>query len=135
MAIKFNSISHWYIINLGNLFIFRKRGREGERGREILMWKKNIDRLPLAFTPARHQTLNPGMCPDWESNWWPFALWDDAQPTEPHQSGLNKCFLNISWHVHVICLLWPSEDKYIIKVPSLYFQDKLCLVIYYSLTR
>ena len=25
---------------------------------------------------------NPGMCPDWESNWQPVGLWDDAQPTE-----------------------------------------------------
>ena len=26
-------------------------------------------------------------CPDWESNLRPFALRDDTQPTEPHQSG------------------------------------------------
>ena len=28
------------------------------------------------------------MCPDWESNLWPFILQDNTQPTEPHQSGL-----------------------------------------------
>ena len=32
----------------------------------------------------------PGMCPAGESNQPPFALQDYAQPTEPHQSGLNN---------------------------------------------
>ena len=27
------------------------------------------------------------MCPDQESNWWPSALWEDTQPTEPYQPG------------------------------------------------
>lgn len=26
------------------------------------------------------------MYPDWESNWSPFAFWDNTQPAEPHQS-------------------------------------------------
>ena len=35
-----------------------------------------------------HQdSLNPSMCPDWESNQRLSALQDDAQPTEAHQSG------------------------------------------------
>ena len=29
------------------------------------------------------------MCPDQESNWRPFTLQDEAQLTEPHQSGLE----------------------------------------------
>ena len=33
------------------------------------------------------RTHNPGMCPDLELNWQPFALQDDAQPTELHQPG------------------------------------------------
>ena len=42
---------------------------------------------------------NPGMCPDWESNQWPFALQALAQSTEPglspfllHGSGYKKIF-------------------------------------------
>ena len=38
--------------------------------------------------PTGNGTCNPGMCPDWESNQRPLALQDDAQPTEPCQSGL-----------------------------------------------
>ena len=34
-----------------------------------------------------------GVCPDRESNQRPFSLWDNAQPTEPHQSGLLIMFL------------------------------------------
>ena len=31
---------------------------------------------------------NPGMCPDWESNLWPFGLQAQAQSTESHQPEL-----------------------------------------------
>ena len=41
------------------LFIFRQKGREKERKRNI-MWEKNIDWLPLPHAPTRDQTLNPG---------------------------------------------------------------------------
>ena len=37
-------------------------------------------------SPSGDLACNPGMCPDWESNWQPFGLQYDAQPTEPHQS-------------------------------------------------
>ena len=73
-------------------FIFRERRREGERGRETSMRQRNSTWLPLAYIPTRFQTCNPGMCPDWESNWRPFALQDDAQAAEPHQSGLDHFF-------------------------------------------
>ena len=32
--------------------------------------------------------LQPRYVSHWESNWWPFSLWEDAQPTKPYQSGL-----------------------------------------------
>ena len=53
------------------------------------MWERNIARAV-----SKDQTRNPGLCPDQESNQQPFALWDDAQPTEPHQSGLELFTLN-----------------------------------------
>ena len=62
------------------LFLDRGEGREKEK-------ERNIDQLPLTHTPNRGLAYNPGMCPDWESNWWPFSLQDDAQPTEPNQPG------------------------------------------------
>ena len=30
---------------------------------------------------------NRGMCPDWESNQWPFGSQASTQSTEPHQPG------------------------------------------------
>lgn len=39
--------------------------------------------------PSYAPQLGAGvMCPDRESDWRPFALWDDAQPEEPRRSGL-----------------------------------------------
>ena len=66
------------------LFIFRDRGREGEREGE-----------------------NHCKCPDWELNpqpryvpWPPFALWDDAQPTEPSSQGPGAFKQHLSSGVH-----------------------------------
>ena len=42
------------------------------------------------------QTHNPGIYPDWELNWWPFTLQDDAQSTEPHEVGLFPLLIILS---------------------------------------
>ena len=55
------------------------------------MRKINIDWLPLAHTLIRDRTHNPGMCPDREWNQQPFALQDDAQPTD-HTSQAKGVF-------------------------------------------
>ena len=41
----------------------------------------------LSHSPAGNQAHNPGMCPDRESKWRTFSLQEEAQPTEPHQTG------------------------------------------------
>ena len=64
------------------LFNFRERGREGKRGTET-----SSGRLSHTTT-AGDLACNPGMCPDWESNWWRLGLGYDTHPTEPRQSGL-----------------------------------------------
>ena len=35
---------------------------------------------------------NPGMCPDWESNWQPSGSQSGAQSTEPHRPQLDGIF-------------------------------------------
>ena len=45
------------------LFIFRERGREGERE-----GKKHQCVVASRGPPTGDQACNPGMCPDWESN-------------------------------------------------------------------
>ena len=59
------------------LFIFRERGREGERERNTDV-RENIDQLPLTHALTGDKTCNPGMCPDQELNKRPFVLWDNA---------------------------------------------------------
>ena len=60
-----------------------KGGRKMERN--ISVW------LPLTCPSPGDLTYNPGMCPDWESNWHPFGSQASAQSTEPHQSGQKFC--------------------------------------------
>ena len=64
-------------------FIFKERGREGEREGE-----KHQCVVTSHMPPTGDLAQNPGMCPDWESNHWPFGSRVDAQSTEPHQPGL-----------------------------------------------
>ena len=51
-----------------------------------------MDRLPLIHILTRHWTHNSGICPEQETNQWPFILQDDSQPTEPCRSGINFNF-------------------------------------------
>ena len=75
----------FYLKNIFYLIIFRERAREGEREKHQLV----AFRMPL----TGDLTCNPGMCPDWESNWWPFGLWACTQSNELHQPGLMLFFL------------------------------------------
>ena len=65
------------------LFIFRegKGERKKERERNINVW------LPLTWLPTGALAHNPGLCPDWESNQWPFGSQAGTQSTQPHQPG------------------------------------------------
>ena len=65
-------------------FIFREKGREGE-------WEKH-QCVVASWAPPTGGDLacNPGMCPDWESNWRPFSSQASTQSTEPHQPGDNN---------------------------------------------
>ena len=85
----------YVILFFKDLFLEREKG--GEKEREGNIDARNINWLPLAGAPTRENTHNPGMCPGQESQ-RPVVLWDNTQPTEPHQSGfyvtlfMNKCY-------------------------------------------
>ena len=66
------------------LFIFRERGKEGEREGEE-------HQCVVAFraSPTGDLAHNPGLCTNWESKRWPFGLQASAQSTEPHQPGFD----------------------------------------------
>ena len=69
------------------LFIFRQTGREGEREGE-----KHQYVVASRAPPAGDLAHNPGMCPDWESNWRLFGSQAGAQSTGPHQPGQDTHF-------------------------------------------
>ena len=75
------------------LFIFRERGREGEREGE-----KRQCVVASHVAPTGDLTRNPGMCPDWESNQWPFGSEAGAQSTEPHQPGHSLDIFILYWN-------------------------------------
>ena len=70
------------------IFIFRWWGREGEREGE-----KHQCVVASHMPPLGDLAHNPGMCPDWEWNQWPFGSQASAQSTEPHQTGQNQLFI------------------------------------------
>ena len=61
--------------------------------------------------PTGDQTCNPGTCSDWESNWQPFALQDDAKPIEPHWSGLMVCYEAVGYQISPIIFPFPAQDE------------------------
>ena len=60
---------------------FRQRGREGEREGE-----KHQCVVASHAPPTGDLAHNPGMRPDWGSNWPPFGSQAGSQSAEPHQS-------------------------------------------------
>ena len=76
----------WFFLRF-YLFIFRERGRE----REIEGEKRQCV-VAFHMPPTRELAHSPGMCPDWESNQWPFGSQADTQSTEPHQPGMKLIF-------------------------------------------
>ena len=72
-------ILFYFILKRFYLLLHEGEGREKERERNIHVW------LPLACPPPGNLVFNPGMCPDWESNRWPFGSHAGTQSTEPHQ--------------------------------------------------
>ena len=63
------------------LFIFRERGREGEREGE-----KHQCVVASHMAPTGDLAQNPGMCPAWRLNWQPFGSHPELSP-ELHQPG------------------------------------------------
>ena len=71
-------------LKLKILFIFREGVKEGEKEGE-----KHQCVVASHMPPTGDLAHNPGMCPDWESSWWPFGLQAGTQSTEPQQPGRN----------------------------------------------
>ena len=81
------------------LILFLEREREGER-------EGKTQKCVVVFHEPRtgDPACNPGMCPDWESNQWPFGLQAGTQPTEPHQPGPSFSFFSV-WVVSCFWLI------------------------------
>ena len=60
------------------LFIFRERGRGGKKKGE-----KHQYVVASFIPPTGDLASSLGMCPDWESIWWPFPSQAGTQATEP----------------------------------------------------
>ena len=75
------------------LFIFRERGRGGEREGE-----KHNCVVASYKSPTGDLAHNPGICPDWESNRQPFGSQARAQSTELHQPGSFLFSWHSTWH-------------------------------------
>ena len=74
-----------------DLFIFRDRGREGERE------GKKYQCMVASHTPSTGDLAhNSDMCPDWEWNWRPFGSQPVLNPLSYTSQGLIL-FLNVNF--------------------------------------
>ena len=65
------------------LLLERGEGREKEEEKHQCVAASHMP-------PAGDLASDPGMCPEWESNWRPFGSQAGTQSTEPHQPGLSS---------------------------------------------
>ena len=85
----FSFFSQFFFKKIFYIFLDTKRGRsEGEKHQCVV-----VSHTP----PTGDLAHNPGMCPVWVSNQWPFALQADAQSTELHQPEISPCFLTLRY--------------------------------------
>ena len=102
------------------IFIFRERGKEGEREGE-----KHQCVFASHMPHPGYLAGNPGMCPDWELNLQPFGSQASTQSTEAHQPRQKSLSKNselvynnvIASHVSII----PFES--VISVKNIYFTE------------
>ena len=85
----------------GFVYLFRERGREGEREGD----KHQCVVAPHVF-PTGDLARNPGMCPDWESNQRPYGL-QALSPLSHTSQGYSIYFLfpcfyfdSVNWLLH-----------------------------------
>ena len=71
---------------LKTLFIFRERGREGERERNVEVPETHRSVAPRK-PPTGDLACTPCVYPNWGSNWRPIGLQASTQSTEPPQPG------------------------------------------------
>ena len=64
------------------IYLFFERGKGKDRGKHLHVVASHVP-------PTGNMAHNPGMCPDWGSNWRPFGSQAGTQSTEPHQPGHN----------------------------------------------
>ena len=111
------------------LFMFRPRGRVGEREGE-----KHQYVVASHVPPIGDLARNPGMCPDWELNQRPFGLQASTQSTDPHQPGLVTSFelsfsssililTNISFTLSFLFLIVAQARLVLLRFTALHFTD------------
>ena len=94
-------------------YLFVVRGEEGgrQRGKETLMYERNISPLELIVScmpPTGDLALKPGMCPDWESNQQPSFCRTMANPLSLTSQGAHQRLFKITGKT--VCVVAYAED-------------------------
>ena len=92
------------------LFLERREGREKERERNIDVREKHQS-VYSHTCPNLGPGLHPRYVPDQELNRQPFALQDNAQPTESHPSGQEDPY----WSNYFWWVILPSSTRMFFK--------------------
>ena len=99
------------------IYLFLERGELGgerEAWKHLwCVWEKQWS-VASCTPPPGDLAGNPGMCPDWELNWWPFSWQAGTQSTEPHQPGHTWIvyFWNFTFNIfgsQLIACIWNCE--------------------------
>ena len=97
------AIEIYYMLFLKILFLERGEGRDKERERNIDV--QEIHQLVDSCTPSTGDlALNPGMCPDWESNQQCFGSQAGTQPMSHTSQGYTWIsYMYLIYYVNISC--------------------------------
>ena len=124
LAQDFSALAGWierepysFIFFLDFIYLYLERGEEKEKEGERNIHVREKYWLVASHTPPNGDlTHNPGVCPDWELNLWPFGSQAALNPLSHTSHGRNPTFQRKHWMsfcYSCLCLCVHVCDMYI----------------------
>ena len=100
----FSFLKNFFLSTPEDIFslLFGERGGTHTHRQTHTQWERNTDLLPSHTCPDWELNCSLGLCPNWESNPWPFGLQDSAPINWATLARAKKLFVDNVWDTEII---------------------------------